>query len=257
MSVNFSSWILRGATRALAAVATLAILGLATPSASAAVSLSYTVNGGGPIALVSGTGTGNLVAGTITYNLTATATDLAVLDRLNTTTINVTNNGTATSSITLAVTGIGYTLAGTTTNGATLQAQATIQGTGGPAVAGTDTTTGTAFVDGTNAAFGTATPTLSSVGTTPSGLSTTYSFTGGGQGAVTNFIVTTGATGFSISDPLTITLAAGSSASFTEVTNVAPHLVSVIPEPSSLAIAGIGALGLIGFGLRRRKAQGA
>jgi LPXTG-motif cell wall-anchored protein len=30
-----------------------------------------------------------------------------------------------------------------------------------------------------------------------------------------------------------------------------------VPEPSSLAIAGIGALGLIGFGLRRRKAMGA
>jgi hypothetical protein len=256
MSVNLSSWILRGATRALAAVATLAILGLATPSASAAVSLSYTVNGGGPIALVSGTGTGNLVAGTITYNLTATATDTTVLDRLNTTTINVTNNGTATSSITLAVTGVGYTLAGTTTNGATLQAQATIQGTGGPATT-TDTTSATASVDGTNTAFGTGTPTLSSVGTTPAGLSTTYTFTGGGVGAVTNFTVTNGANGFSISDPLMITLAAGSSASFTEVTNVAPHLVSVVPEPSSLAIAGIGALGLIGFGLRRRKALGA
>ncbi len=31
----------------------------------------------------------------------------------------------------------------------------------------------------------------------------------------------------------------------------------VVPEPSSLAIAGLGALGLIGYGLRRRKALGA
>jgi len=33
--------------------------------------------------------------------------------------------------------------------------------------------------------------------------------------------------------------------------------VSSIPEPSSMAIAGIGALGMIGYGLRRRKALGA
>jgi PEP-CTERM motif len=33
--------------------------------------------------------------------------------------------------------------------------------------------------------------------------------------------------------------------------------IASTPEPSSLAIAGIGALGLIGFGLRRRKALGA
>jgi hypothetical protein len=30
-----------------------------------------------------------------------------------------------------------------------------------------------------------------------------------------------------------------------------------VPEPSSLVVAGIGALGMLGFGLRRRKAQGA
>lgn len=33
--------------------------------------------------------------------------------------------------------------------------------------------------------------------------------------------------------------------------------VNVVPEPSSMLIAGVGALGLIGYGLRRRKAVGA
>jgi len=33
-------------------------------------------------------------------------------------------------------------------------------------------------------------------------------------------------------------------------------ITSPVPEPSSLAIAGLGALGLIGYGLRRRKAMG-
>ena len=33
--------------------------------------------------------------------------------------------------------------------------------------------------------------------------------------------------------------------------------VTAVPEPSTMAIAGIGALGMIGYGLRRRKALGA
>jgi hypothetical protein len=33
--------------------------------------------------------------------------------------------------------------------------------------------------------------------------------------------------------------------------------INLVPEPSSMAIAGLGALALIGYGLRRRKAQGA
>ncbi len=33
--------------------------------------------------------------------------------------------------------------------------------------------------------------------------------------------------------------------------------VTAVPEPSSMAIAGLGALGMIGYGLRRRKALGA
>jgi len=41
-------------------------------------------------------------------------------------------------------------------------------------------------------------------------------------------------------------------ASSTQLTNTA-----AVPEPSSMAIAGLGALGFIGYGLRRRKALGA
>jgi hypothetical protein len=35
------------------------------------------------------------------------------------------------------------------------------------------------------------------------------------------------------------------------------HELTAVPEPSSMAIAGLGALGMIGYGLRRRKATGA
>jgi len=40
-------------------------------------------------------------------------------------------------------------------------------------------------------------------------------------------------------------------------TNLTFEPLAATPEPSSLAIAGLGALGLIGYGLRRRKALGA
>ncbi len=43
----------------------------------------------------------------------------------------------------------------------------------------------------------------------------------------------------------------------TTIAGYEPGALASVPEPSSLAIGGIGALGLIGFGLRRRMAKGA
>jgi PEP-CTERM motif len=39
--------------------------------------------------------------------------------------------------------------------------------------------------------------------------------------------------------------------------NTASAVVTSTPEPSTMAIAGLGALGMIGYGLRRRKGKGA
>jgi len=241
----------------LAALAVLTILGMATPSASAAVSLFYTADGApaGGAALTSGVSTGTVTAGTYSYSLTATSNDTSSNSRLNTTTINVTNTGPAGTTLTLVVTGTGYTFGGTATNGEIVQAQTSVQGTGGPATASpVDNTSATASADGSNAKFGAATALLSSSGTTPTGASTTYTFTPA-VGPMTNFTIASGATGFSLTQTLAITLGHNDSASFTVVTNVFPP--SAVPEPSSLAIAGLGGLGMIGFGLRRRKALGA
>jgi len=41
------------------------------------------------------------------------------------------------------------------------------------------------------------------------------------------------------------------------ISATASTVVTGVPEPSTLAIAGLGALGMIGYGLRRRKARGA
>jgi len=64
--------------------------------------------------------------------------------------------------------------------------------------------------------------------------------------------------GYSVTERYQITLGAGSSINFSSSTILSnDNTTAVVPEPSGLAVAGIGALGLIGYGLRRRKALGA
>jgi len=53
------------------------------------------------------------------------------------------------------------------------------------------------------------------------------------------------------------TLAYGEVNGTPAIIDFAPAAPSATPEPSTLAIAGLGALGMIGYGLRRRKASGA
>jgi hypothetical protein len=57
---------------------------------------------------------------------------------------------------------------------------------------------------------------------------------------------------YSITETFEITLSAGSLINFGSNTTL-----TSVPEPSTMAIAGLGALGMIGYGLRRRKALGA
>ena len=66
--------------------------------------------------------------------------------------------------------------------------------------------------------------------------------------------VALGGPSFTITQNFSITLAGHSVGSYSIQTGVNPVGV---PEPSSMAIAGLGALGMIGYGLRRRKALGA
>jgi hypothetical protein len=55
-------------------------------------------------------------------------------------------------------------------------------------------------------------------------------------------------TTYSVTEFLKITLGAGSAFNFSSGTTV-----SLVPEPSSMAIAGLGMLGMIGYGIRRRR----
>jgi len=69
-------------------------------------------------------------------------------------------------------------------------------------------------------------------------------------GSTTSLTQLTGATNGAGDENVNSTSYSGSIATTSGVTTS-----SLVPEPSSLAVAGIGALGMIGYGLRRRKAS--
>jgi hypothetical protein len=57
---------------------------------------------------------------------------------------------------------------------------------------------------------------------------------------------------YSVTETFKITLGAGAAITFSSNTTLT---LQAVPEPSTAAIAGLGAMGLIGYGLRRRKAR--
>jgi len=59
---------------------------------------------------------------------------------------------------------------------------------------------------------------------------------------------------YSLTETYAITLGAGSSITFSSNTTLT---LSAVPEPSSAALAGLGVLGMIGYGFGRRKVRGA
>jgi PEP-CTERM motif len=122
--------------------------------------------------------------------------------------------------------------------------------TGGTGATATGTFSGLAYVSNTNTPFG-------------GGISTNvYSASGsapGGSVSLANATLTNGAfvshgTPFAMTISETITLTPNSSDHIEMDANFTPQSV---PEPSSLVLAGISALGAIGFRLRRRQALGA
>jgi len=238
---------------ALVALAIVAILGLATPTASAAVTLGYdVVSGNGPATSYSSfassgpptwfqSGTTNSIG----WSITANETDAASGSGLTTVTINLSNAGSGTNTITIGVQGSGYTMGGTAASGKQITESSSLQGTAGPPYNGAnDSASGYSVIAGN---------TLTTQNATVSGSSSS------GTGTYSISLPTVNTTGtlsgspFSIVQQLTITLGAGDKSSFTFTSGTGP----VVPEPSTLAIAGLGALGMIGYGLRRRKALGA
>jgi PEP-CTERM motif len=117
------------------------------------------------------------------------------------------------------------------------------------------TTSNTTFSFG-NSAFGSFTSTeseLTAVTTGSSSASVTYLF----EGNWTAGTYPTAFTGNTYPASVTLTInqtgGPGSALSVGGTFAVPPTPVTVVPEPSTMAIAGLGALGLIGYGIRRRK----
>jgi hypothetical protein len=114
--------------------------------------------------------------------------------------------------------------------------------------------TASASVSGTNTLFGSTTSTnvYSDSGSTG---------VGGAPKSLSNATLTNGAfvahgTPFSMTVSNSIVLGKNTSTHIEIDADFSPN-PQAVPEPSTLVVAGIGALGMIGFGLRRRKALGA
>jgi hypothetical protein len=236
-----------GATRILAGMAILAVLSLATPSASAQVSLSWEATDestGSTTAadIASGVSSGSINLANFTFSLTATVPGgpPGINTLTLTTNATVINNSSTTDTLDLVVTGMGFI--GTGVTGANFNVAANV--TASQNRSASDTTSATSSAD--NVYLG------SLVGTPNAGFGAqAYTFTGTPPGTGPNITFMLTGASFSITQELVITLGGGDSVNFPITTNVTPT-----PEPSSMAIAGMGALGLIGYSLRGRKTLG-
>jgi hypothetical protein len=241
-----------GARGAVTALAVLAALGLASPPASAQVSLSYTVSGapGASGSLTSGNSV-NGTSNSIAYTLTSTVSDNSGGSNLSTTNIDTNNTSSTSETITIVVTGTNFTFGGTALPYDNIETNMTVTAQGGNPHKTTDSVSLNSSTAGT--ALGPIT------GSPPSNGSLTVGYTlSNPSGTTTPITVTLGATpSFAITQTFVITLAGKDTGNFTIQTAAIPEGTQSVPEPSSLAIAGIGALGMIGYGLRRRKALGA
>jgi hypothetical protein len=262
MSSDLSSGIRSAAKRTLAALAVLAVVGLAARPAFADIDISYTAsadsmtNSAGPTAVASdGSGTytvANTTLGNFTYSISSSPTDSGGVDGqsiLQTTTIDLSAKGSTPTpdTITISLTGQGFTAGGT---GEINQLSFSVTGSSSKYTKA-DTTTGSSYASNANVAFGMTTNGGSLTGAPTTGASTTYSFPAGGSTPV-NFTKLGGA--FSLTQMLKITLGAGDHVQLTITTSAIPSGLFTVPEPSTMALASLGALGLIGYGLRRRKA---
>jgi hypothetical protein len=155
---------------------------------------------------------------------------------MSSTTFTLNNDSAVSHTLDIVLTGTGFTLASHDV------ATFSVSGSSSAYTVGKDSTTDSSTINGT------AIPPSGGLTGVPvsNGSTTSYSWTPGPSSS--NFSFTNTST-FSIGQTLDVTLGGNDSVTLTINTTVV-----ATPEPSTMAIAGLGALGMIGYGLRRRKA---
>jgi PEP-CTERM motif len=233
---------------ALVALAVLATVGLAKPAVSGTISLGWTAVQGANSTGGTGTNTldvGSTTLGVFTFTLSTSTIDISGnggLSVLSSTTIGITS--TAAGTLDLTVTGQGFT-AGQAGyfNDLSFAASGTSS-----KFSSADTTTAYSWADPNNGAFATTVNGGSETATPGPG----YNFPLSGSTPVA-YLNTLGVS--SMTQELAITLGKGDEAELTITTKSVPTGVAV-PEPSSLALGGLGAMGMVACVWRRRKANG-
>jgi hypothetical protein len=225
------------------------VLGLLGSSARADLILQAGLNGGPLTTLADVTGspttpggvTGSVASATVgSYTITTysgSETQTSSLTQLLSSTLRIVNTGTSSGTLNLVITGTAFT-----SPTGTVRVSSSLGGSAGPISGTSDTVTYTTQVPA-GTSIGTASATL---GTT----SGTEAYT-----AVPTLNTTVGGltAPYSLAQLVNISLTgSGDTAQFTATTNL-----TAIPEPSTMALACLGALGFIGYSLRRRKAQDA
>jgi len=242
--------------KAIAAMAVIAALsGVQSAQAAGDQELRITVDGftttfsaanggsaGGTIANFHGVAISAGISDFLTYPGTAGQAEL------ETQTVTLADVNGATHQVTISSSDTNWTKP---TTPPSLTATSTLGGTS--TTAGASGLTEQSYVDPNNGQNSTP-------ATYTTGLQSTYTSAGNvGSGGTTSFALATGTTpittlgsGFSMTTVAAVTLTGSANVNWVSTLELAP-----VPEPSSMAIAGLGALGMIGYGLRRRKAGGA
>ena len=164
---------------------------------------------------------------------------------LSTTTIDIRNKTAGTQTLKIIVSSKDFT---TGFKGTDLMLTCTIQGSSSNANKN-QLASGQTWIDSSNSLFNEPSDGTAGVliGKAAGNGNTIYSFDKGG---ICDPVTVTSDGKFSITQVIFITLAAGKQAQITLSSSVEGVAT---PEPSTMAIAGLGVLGMIGYGLRRRR----
>jgi len=236
----------------IAAMVAILAMGLATPArADLEIWASLTQNpptnspSSNVLETSSGTSTGAFTGTIGTFSITnlsagTNSSGTLTIGQENGSTVQLTNIGSSTATIYISIGSTGFTQpVGSTSLFSAIGGSVTIGG-------GTNALTYQSYVDPTNG--------QNTLGSIASGaVSPGITAQGSYNQSVTKPGLSLAAT-YSLTELLAVTLASGAEINFSSSTAVTP---TAVPEPSSMAIAGLGALGMIGYGLRRRKALGA